>query len=454
MNNVMTFVNTRECSTLRAASIHLDFRFNAVLFLFVFWTLLQAVMAMQFLPFGVMKKIEYLKAILPAVVILICGLMYLDKLKVNNVFLPFVLFCLFVFCNASFHIIVTGVVDLNHLSQPVMFIVWTFCMFMLVPSVFDSTYKVRKFLRIALGLLVLIVVLSSIWSYFHGFEMYRGYGGSREGGLRYSFVYLNPGYLGGICYSIVCSSLLLRELSERRLVKMLLVLFILLFLGVMTLASSRTYILGSFILFLFYFWHKGGFFKKLSWIMLAGCVLFVLQSLWKLGVDENLFGYLNSRSSSRLLMWLNCWKGMMAEDTGWKLLAGNGIYNLSWTQGIMLAEGKVATSFTRFAIDNVYLEILIMQGVIGSILFMWGLFRLLAKGNMFSGLKGMKGKSNPRNLLSIAYGSLLGVLAGGFFASNFPSVGNTINSMVFPASVAIIFIIRRHVQQKSKMVGG
>lgn len=454
MNNVMTFVKTRERSTLRAASIHFDFRFNAVLFLFVFWTLLQATMAMQFLPFGLMKEIEYLKAVLPAFVILICGFIYLDKLKVNNVLLPFVLFCLFVFWNASFHMIVTGVNDLKHLSQPVMFIVWTFCMFLLVPSVFDSIYKVRNFLRVTLVILVLIVLFSSIWSYSHEFEMYRGYCGSRGGGLRYSFVYLHPGYLGGICYSIVCGSLMLGELSKRRLEKKLLLLSILISLGAMTLASSRTYILGSFVLFLFYFWHKGGFFKKLSWIVLAGCVLFFLQSLWKLGVDENYLGYLNSRSSSRLLMWLNYWKDMMTDETGWKLLAGNGIYNPNWTQGIMLAEGKVVKSFTRLAIDNVYLEILIMQGVIGSMLFMWGLFRLFAKGNMFSRLKGMKGKGNPRILLSIAYGSLLGVLAGGFFTSHFPSVGNTINSIVFPASVAIIFIIRRHVQQKSKMVDG
>ena len=243
---------------------------------------------------------------------------------------------------------------------------------------------------------------------------------------------------------------MLRELSEVSWEKNLLLLLILLSLLAMVLASSRTYILASSILFLFYFWHKGGFFRKFSWIILVGCMLFFLKMLWSLSIAENYFDYLNSRSSGRLIVWLNQLKYMMLDGIEWKALIGNGIYATTGGQTIQLAEGRVAQTFTRFAIDNLYIEMFIMQGAIGLTLFVWGLVRLFAKRNMFRKLKGsMAGKGRLRRVLSIAYGSLFGILVSAVFYSHFPSLGNTVNSIVFPASIAIIFIIARDVRLRN-----
>lgn len=453
INNTVAFDGVQWRSTeRRALSIRFGFRFNIVLCFFVFWTLLQATMAMQFLPFKIVQAVNYLKDVLPALGILACGILYLDKLKVDKVSLPFILFCFFVVCNVSLHMIITDVADLKQLSQPIMFLVWTFCMFVLVPSVFDSLPKIERLLWVTTIVLVPVVVIASYYSYSHGFEVFRAYGGSRRGALRYSFVYLNPGYVGGICYSIVCASLILKELSVVRWEKIITLSFIgLSFLG-MILASSRTYILASLILFLFYFWHKGGIFKKCSWVLLVGATLLFIKLSWELSIEGNYFGHLNHYSSNRLQMWLQCWEDMMSDGIEWKLFFGNGIYIANWIQSIALAGGRVAKSFTRLAIDNVYLEMFIMQGAIGFTLFVWGLVRLLKKGYMFNRLKGLAESVKLRGILSTAYGALLGILVGALFASHFPSVGNTINSMVFPASVSVIFVIARKIKSRNSQI--
>ena len=210
MNNIVTSDGIFDGIPDRRFSIRADFRFNVALFVFVSWTLLQAIIPMQILPIGLVKEIEYLKSVFPAFGMLICGFIYLDKLKVNNVFLPFALFCLFVFFNVSFRLILGGD-NIKYLARPIMFIVWAFCMFMLVPSIFDSLFKVRRFLRFSIFVLVPVVLFFSLWAYSHEYEIARIYAGH---GLRYLFVYLHPGYLGGVCYSIICGSLMLRELSD------------------------------------------------------------------------------------------------------------------------------------------------------------------------------------------------------------------------------------------------
>jgi len=445
MTKIVASDGTFDSIPGRKISMRSDIKFNVALFVFVFWTLSQAIMPMQILSFGLVNEVEDLKSMVPAFGILICGLIYIDKLKINEIFLPFILFCLFAFLNASFHLIVTGD-NIKYLSQSIMFFAWTFCMFILVPSVFDSLYKIKKLLGYSIFVLVFVVLFSSLWAYSHGFEIARIFGGS---GLRYSFVYINPLYLGGICYTVLCGSLMLRELSEVNLEKNLLLLCIFLSMVVIVLANTRTYIVASLILLLIYFWHKGGFLKKISWIILVGFVLLSLRTFWGLCIEENYLDYLSGRSSGRLIVWLAQFKHTMLDGIEWKALLGNGIYTTGG-QVIQVAEGRVTQTFTRFAIDNLYLEMLIMQGAIGLTLFVWGLVRLLAKGNMFSELKGMAEEGRLRSVLSIAYGSLWGIVVGAVFYSHFPSLGNTTNSVVFPASLAMIFTIRRHVYLKNK----
>ena len=456
INNAATIKKIRWTIGRKTLLVHFGFgfRFNLIMCFFVFWTLLQASMAMQFLPLDIVQATNYLKAVLPALGILACCIIYLDRLKINNLFLPFILFCLFAFCNVCLHMIITGVRDLKYLSQPIMFLIWTFGIFVLAPSVFDNLSKVRQLLFLTTFALVITVVFASYWSYTHGFEIVRSYAGSRQGGSRYSFVYLNPGYLGGICYSIVCISLMLRELSTVRWQKTITLLFILISSLAMILASSRTYILASLILFLFYFWNKGGILKIFSWALLVFTSLFFIRVLWQLSIEGNYFDVINFQSSSRLLMWSQYWKDMMIKGIEWKLFIGNGIYSPDWIQGIVLAEGRAAKSFSRLAIDNTYIEMVIMHGAVGIILFVWGMARIIAKGNMFKKLKGTIEKDKLRTLLSIAYGSLLGILAGAFFNSNFPSVGNTLNSIVFPTSMAVIFIVAREIRPINKQATG
>jgi len=454
-NSIIMSDGAQIHTTCRKAPAHFNIRFTIVLIVFVLWTLLQAIMPMQFLPFKVVQKANYLKAVLPAFGILVCGLIYLDRLKINNIALPFILFCAFAFCNVCFRVTITGVGGLKYLYQPIMYILWTFCMFVLVPSIFDSLIKVKWLLRLTVFGLFFVVFFSSLWSFFHGFGVAAAFSGSRGGALRYSFVYLTPGYLGGICYSIISGALMLRELSMARWEKILLLLVIFIALWAMVLADSRTYILATMVLFFFYFWYKQGFSKKLSrqlsWIMFFGFVLLFFKILCKLIMHQGYLQHLDYVSSGRFQIWLYSFKNMMLDNIELKLFFGNGTPMANHTQIIGLADGKIVKTFQRFAIDNVYLELLVLHGALGLTLFVWGLFRLIANGNVFSGLKG-PGERRLRILMAVAFGSIIGILIAAFFISHFPSVGNNVNSTVLPASLAIIFIIIHYVKLKNKQL--
>jgi len=421
-----------------------DLKTNFVLAVFVLWSLLQAVFPLQFLPFDLVQSMSQLKVLLPALGILLSCLINLDRLKLNNIAVSFLLFCLFTFMNIFLQMLFTGV-DFKQLSQPVLYLIWTICMFVLVPSVFNNLSKIKIFLWITVLLLVFTVIYSIYYSYISGFKIMDTYGGSREGAVRYSFSYLNPSYLGGICYSVICSCLMLQSLSKYKWQKILLLSFILLSFVMLYLSSSRTYILGTSVLYIYYFWYKGGLWSKLARIMVLFSLVLFIQILLKLSIDDGFLYSLNFYSSNRLAIWLNEIHDKMLNGVEWKIFVGNGFIIPDWIQGIVLAEGRVEKGFMRYAVDNLYLEFFILHGIIGLILFLRGLIYVIKTISMINELsERVKMLKIP---FIIAHGSIMGLIVGGFFCSHFPSLGNTVNSLVFPVSVGIIFICKECLQK-------
>lgn len=419
-------------------------KFTVVLYIFIFWSLLQLIFPAQFLTFALVESTNYLKVVLPAVGSLLAGALYFNNLRFDYISMPFILFCLYVFCNSSFHIIVGDAADLQSLSPSVMLIVWAFYLFVVVPSVFNSINKITLLLRATTYLTFITILFLSIWSFSQGYPIGAIFGGSRMGGIRYSFPYLNPSYLGGICYSVICGAMMLFELSKKKMEIRLMVIIVMLSLGVMSFAGSRAYTLASGTLFYFYFW-RGHILHKIILQVMAGCFaalsyIIILQ----LTLDVGFYEKLNYISSNRFDTWVDNWKILMSNGIEWKIFLGNGLVDPQWSQGIVLAEGRVEKTFQRFAIDNVYLEMIIMHGLIGLGLLLHGFIRLFKVGYSLGGLeKRVKSKKLSR-LLSIAYGSILGALVSAVFSSHFPSLGNTINSIVFPAALAIIYIVKAH----------
>jgi hypothetical protein len=422
----------------------IDGLFIIALCIFLFWSLVQVTFPVQFMSFNFVWKFNYLKVVAPACGIVIAGILYFKRLKKpDNIANPFILFSIYSFIFVSIRLLADGREGIMSFSQPVMFFVWTFCMFILSPAVFDSKEKLLIFIRFETFFIFFMVVYLSLRSFSMGLMMGAASGGGfRMGAMRYSLLYLNPGYLGAVCFSLLCGALLLFVLSDNRLEKMLSIVYIFFSFGSMVAASSRTYILGSIVLFIFYIWKNRILPLILIKIITILCIFSAIYLIGKEMSTVNVYEQINFVSSNRLQIWIKNWQNMMSNGFEWKFLFGNGIVDVGWSQAIVLAEGRIDKTFSRFAIDNVYIEILIMYGVVGFGLLFWGFYRLLAKGKIFRPMVNIKDKEYKRNfrLLSVANGSLLGILVGAFFNSHLPSLGNTINSFVLPAAISVIFI--------------
>lgn len=421
-----------------------DLRSNVVLVLFVIWSISQTVMAMQFLSFELVSTFNYLKSIVPAMIIFVSMLLYFDKIRSNVFFMPFLLFGLFAFTNTSFHIIIEGSKDWMQLSQPTMTIMWVICMFGIVPVAFDSFFKIQRFLLFTTGVTLLLVLISSLWAFLHGYDVMKTYGGSRAGGIRYSFAYQNPTYMAGILYSILVGFLMLKELVTIRWQKILIIAILCIAAIGIFMTDSRTYFLATFILLFFYVRGWGGFYKLISWLILVSIVSFILYSLF----DKNItVTEINSMSSNRIQIWIDTFDQLMSDGMEEKILTGIGLYAPEWDQSINLAEGSVSKSFTRLAIDNVYMEVFVLHGLIGFVLFVRAIMILI---NKLQKIRKLINNCNERRLkkqFDIAYGAIVSISISAFFCSHFPSLGNTLNSIVFPAAISLIFVIEKTLKE-------
>lgn len=404
-------------------------RFNIALSLLLLWTLAQLLVPINFLPYDVLRNIEHLKTTIPILAIMLLTLLYVKKLLVNNILWPFFLFNILVLTIFFIKYFFLGVGF--SISQDLFkYVAWSVAIFILFPSILNSLYKVKIFLRVSVILISLFFIfITLIILYFNIDVLYFNSG-------RLGLFYKNPLYLGGIFYSLLCASLILRELSDSNFEKRILVVLIVASMWVIYLSYARTFALSIFVIYLAYSFNIGNNFKKL--LLFNFFILFLIIAAYFIFL-ENI--NLNKISSGRLLNW----ESTMNNDVDYIQFILGSYVDSSYDQMIYNDSGiAFKQTFQRFANDNAYLEIFINTGAIGLLLFILGLKRLFPTG-MMRRLKKVDREGRLVRILSLTYAILISLIIAGFFYGAFPSIGNTMNSIVFPVVVSIILILKRHI---------
>ena len=413
----------------------LGFRFNLVILMFVFWTLAQLIIPIKFLPYLILSKIEIFKMLVPAVGIMLCTLLYADKLKISRVSIPFILFCGFVLAKYMI-VFLTLNRPLDYFSIPIMYICWVAIMFVTTPAIFSSLQRVRVFLRCMLLTFSLVGFFSILFVVILNIDMSALYSHSR-----FAFVYGNPLYFGGVCYSIVCCSLMLIELSDSRVEKTLLCLLSIFCTVAILVAVTRTFMVGILVLYLVYWFCKETRPKSHLVFVPLVCTIIVLLLLLNLAVGGSYFSSdeVNSLSSGRLTNW---WSSIAQAMNGFDALwGGSGLSN--YDKVLVVDDNEaVNASFQRYSIDSTYIEVFINSGIFGLGLFFWGLVNVLRAAS-FGRLRDSEDSKELLGILSAAYAVVVSLVVCSLFYGSYPSLGNTINSAALPAALVIIFLVNR-----------
>ena len=315
------------------------------------------------------------KTIVPAIGIIFCSIIYIDKIKITYISYPFILLSFFSLIKVFFLYIFFNQ-DIDLFITPIANIIWVIAIFITLPSILDTKNKVKIFIRSNLWVSIVSIFMVSLLFLNIGIGSSFFYSGSRL-----TLIYSNPLYLGGVCFSIISCSILLMHLSESWIEKTILKIIITIFFLLLTLTISRTFILGSLILFVIYF------FKILLWenktilaciislfITLISSILIIIN----LSFGQNIFGLsvndVNQISSGRV----GIWSTAISEDINglnifWGTDGSSKSINLETGLEVNQAEGepveKIDKTFTRYAVDNSYIEMFINNGIIGLYFF-------------------------------------------------------------------------------------
>jgi O-antigen ligase len=181
--------------------------------------------------------------------------------------------------------------------------------------------------------------------------------------------------------------------------------------------------------------------KSLGYINLSFIILFffiILFSAFLLHYPES-FQKLNTIFSNRLNIWLNVFRDTFSVNP-YSILWGGKQAILRSTSALSgIDGGSISSVFGRYRLDSTYIEMLLMYGVIGLVLFIFIFFRLL----QFSIRKqrALKNK-NAGNIYSLAIAVIIGILVASFPSSLIPSMGNLINVALLPVAIALLYVIK------------
>lgn len=406
-------------------------KLHIVFLCFAFWIFAQLLIPLKFLPASVLSQIEVYKTLIPVMGILLCALIYFQKLKFNIISTPFFLFCGFCFIKV-FSLMIIAQLPFNILFQTLLYLVWVLVMFVIGPSIFNSLPKLRSLLRYIV--VIFSIVIFGVFFFLNNVDidsdsLYRG--------GRLTLIYANPLYLGAIAFSLLCCCLLLREFSISTLESFFLLLIALACLLTLVATFSRTFMLATVFLFAAQFYYKS---YQSRWFAIGslliatifGLLLILFQFPNGLGIND---AAVNSLSSGRIANW----SAALENFDSWNILWGNdGSYN--YADALIAADDeRIESTFQRYAIDNSYIEMFANTGVIGLSLFIWGLVNIFLL-NDYINKNISKDDIELRRVVSFAYSTLVSLVVSAFFYGHYPSIGNTINPVVFFPVFCIIFL--------------
>ena len=396
-------------------------RFYFIFILFLFWTLSQILIPIKFLPYEILVKIEFLKTTIPVTLIVISVFLYRDLIKIDRFLWPFFAFLVFIIGIGIFKYIFFPSFPVEDIIK---YVLWIIAMFFVLPRIFNTLAKIRFYLKYSLILLCISLIIASLVIVNLDLDITLFLVEERA-----ELIYGNPLYFAGILYTILCSSLILLRLSPSNFGRVLLYIIVFTSVLLIYLATARTFLLASLILFIVYYYNTNDNFKKLFWLFIIPVIILIIFFFKDIDI--------NAISSNRLSIWKNA---LYNDMSFWKFIFGT--TDSGYIKELSLESGEIVVqTMQRFAVDNSYIEIFINTGIIGFILFIMGLHYFLSK-NYIRIIFNKKHYKKSFRFFYLSYAVFISLLIAGFFYGHYPSLGNTLNSVLFPVTISVILLYR------------
>lgn len=358
--------------------------------------------------------------------------LYLNRIRLSNLWLLSFIFCIYVFLNLNFR----GF-EINNLFAPSMYLIWFWALFVLAPAAFNNLDSIQSYLRISIWVTICIVAIGLTWSILIGIPLGEITGGNREGAYRYFFGFRHSGYFSTIAASVLLGSLLLHRLSISLNEKKIMLGIIIIFSLLLFLANSRSCNILVLTAFLIDWTLRRGRSRRkiliiFLWFLFS---VFIIYSVMQISFQDDPVAYLNYGSSGRVGIWIQALDKYL--DSFWAIIAGKGIIEPLWQSGIRGFKGGyvIEAPFTVFRIDSTYLEILLLYGVIGLILFASILIRIISLS-----LRSIRACIiiKHHRLMTLSFGIICGIMIMAIPTSIIPSLANLINVILLLASMSIL----------------
>jgi len=289
---------------------------------------------------------------------------------------------------------------LTDLYQPVMYFLWAWCIFVMAPSFLSSTARILIFLRSIFWGTIAILFVGIIGSVVFNIPLSES---TWANAIYFWFstprIYCNNNIFS-YSYGLVITSFFFGTKREKHYV----------FCGD--------------------FWYYNALFNRLSYLGLVFLASIFFVALLKY---PNPWYTFNKLSSGRLVVWVNkIWCNITTNP--WSFIWGG---EQATSRGVSRLSGEDASMITsvfgRYRLDSVYVDMFLMFGVIGLILFvfifLWFLKSLLKKRRDL--------EMNYKKVYSFIIAVVIGILVASISASWIPSMGNLINISILPIILAI-----------------
>lgn len=414
---------------------HIGPRFYIVLIIWVFWALLQSLSMLQLLPSSYAQIFWYLKNLSGVLAIIVGSMLYLKSLKLSSA----ATFSLLFSCYAIGNVMIKGC-TLNNLYQPLMYFVWGWGLFVVAPIFLSSTLRIIIFLRCTFWGTTFILSVGEFWERTIDKSLGQPVWANMMSNFRYIFGFRHPGYVATILISVILMGWLLYSLSSNRFERIITLFFSIVGGIALYLTASRSGL--AFLIVVIILTVLKRLNMKVSWhFNLSFFILFlfiIFFSVFLLHYPES-YQRLNTIFSNRLNIWANVFRDTFSGNPYFLLWGGKQAILRSTSVLYGVDGGTISSMFGRYRLDSTYIEMLLMYGVIGLTLFIFIFLRLfqftIRKQKALS-------NTNSKNIYSLAIAVIIGILVASFPSSLMPSMGNLINAALFPAAVALLYVIK------------
>jgi len=410
-------------------------RFYIVLIFWVFWALLQSLSMLQALPSFYAQKFWYLKNLSGVLAIIVGSTLYLKSLKLSSA----ATFSLLFSCYAISNVMIKGC-TLNNLHQPLMYFAWGWALFVLAPIFLSSTRRITIFLRYIFWGTIFILFVGEYWERIVGNDLGQPVWANVMSKFRYVFGFRHPGYVATILISVIFMGWFLYSLSSNRFERIITLSVSIVGIIALYLTASRS-VLAFLMVVIILMVVKRLNIKSSGYVILSFVILFffiIFFSDFLLHYQES-FQKFDIIFSGRLNIWANAFRDTFSVNP-YSILWGGKQAILRFTPVLSdIDGGSISLVFGRYRLDSTYVEMLLMYGVIGLVLFIFIFFRLL----QFSIRKQRAlNNKNARNIYSLAIAVIIGILVASFPSSLIPSMGNLINAALLPVAIALLYVIK------------